>query len=64
MPKQDQKTGAPRQEPGPGRSTSDAAFDALRREIAQRNERAHQGARKLRTAREREQILQRRERDF
>ena len=34
------------QEPGPGRSTAAAAFDALRKEIAQRNE-----------AREREQAL-------
>lgn len=52
------------QEPGPGRSTAAAAFDELRKEIAQRNERAHQAARKLRTVREREQILARRRRDF
>jgi len=30
------------QEPGPGRSTAAAAFDALRKEIAQRNELADQ----------------------
>ncbi len=50
-------------EPGPGRSTSEAAFNDLRKEIAQRNERAHQEARKLRVARERLQVLRRRERD-
>ena len=32
------------QEPGPGRSTAAAAFDELRKEIAQRNEQAHQKA--------------------
>jgi hypothetical protein len=52
------------QEPGPGRSTSAAAFDEVRKEIAQRNEQAHQKARKLRTVREREQILARRRRDI
>jgi hypothetical protein len=57
MPKQTQ-------EPGPGRSTSAAAFDDLRKEIARRNEQAHQKARKVRTAREREQILARRQRDL
>jgi hypothetical protein len=60
MPKQNQK---PVQAPGPGRSTSDQAFNELRMEIAQRNEVAHQEARKLRTAREREQLLRLRERD-
>lgn len=52
------------QEPGPGRSTAAAAFDELRKEIAQRNERAHQKARKLRAERERSQILARRQRDL
>jgi hypothetical protein len=50
-------------EPGPGQSTSEAAFNELRKEIAQRNERAHQAARKLRTARDREQALRRRDDD-
>jgi hypothetical protein len=50
-------------EPGPGRSTSDAAFADLTKEIAQRNERAHQEARKLRTARDRAQAVLRRQRD-
>ena len=63
MQKQTQKPGRARQGPGPGRSTSDQAFDELRREIAQRNEVAHQEARKLQAAREREQLLRRRERD-
>lgn len=48
--------------PGPGRSTSEAAFNEIRKEVARRNEEAHQRARKLRTAREREQILMRRQR--
>jgi uncharacterized protein YpuA (DUF1002 family) len=52
------------QEAGPGRSRAAAAFDELRKEIAQRNEQAHQKARKLRTEREREQILARRQRDL
>jgi hypothetical protein len=52
------------QAPGPGRSTAAAAFDELRKEIAQRNEQAHQKARKLRAEREREQIRARRQRDF
>jgi hypothetical protein len=52
------------QEPGPGRSTSDAAFIALKKEIAQRNEQAQKEARKLRTAREQEQIRRRRQEDL
>jgi hypothetical protein len=43
-------------EPGPGRSTSDAAFNALKKEIADRNARAHEKARKLRAAREQERV--------
>ncbi len=52
------------QEPGPGRSTSDAAFIALKKEIAQRNEQAQKEARKLRTAREQEQVRKRRLEDL
>jgi hypothetical protein len=48
-------------DPGPGRSTAAVAFDDLRREIAQRNERASQKARKLRPERHREQVLARRQ---
>jgi hypothetical protein len=65
MPKQnDQKPGPARQAPGPGRSTSEAAFNDVRKEIAQRNERTHQEARKLRAEREREELRRRRARDF
>jgi pyruvate/2-oxoglutarate dehydrogenase complex dihydrolipoamide acyltransferase (E2) component len=63
MPKQQQKPAPRPQEPGPGRSTSEAAFNALRKEIAQRNERTHQDARKVRAVHEREQIRKRQERD-
>lgn len=48
-------------EPGPGRSTAAVAFDDLRKEIAQRNEVATQKARKLRAARDRKQVLARRQ---
>jgi hypothetical protein len=52
------------QEPGPGRSTSDAAFIALKKEIAQRNEQAQKEARKVRTAREDAQVRRRRQDDL
>src|ERR1700746_999436 len=45
LSKQNQKPGSPRQEPGPGRSTAEQAFNDVRKEIAERNERAHQEAR-------------------
>ena len=51
-------------QPGPGRSTADAAFTALTKDIAQRNEHAHKEARKLRAAREREQVRRRRQDDL
>jgi hypothetical protein len=54
MPKQTE-------EPGRGQSTATMAFDDLRKEIAQRNERASQKARKLRAERDRKQVLARRE---
>jgi hypothetical protein len=38
--------------PGPGRSTSEAAINELKKEIARRNEEAQQAARKKRAARE------------
>jgi hypothetical protein len=50
-------------EPGAGKSSADAAFDELRREIAKRNELAQQKARKIRDARDREQVLARRARE-
>jgi len=40
--KQSQKPDRAREEPGPGRSTSEAALNDLRRQIAQRNEQASQ----------------------
>ncbi len=64
MPKQNQKPDRAREEPGPGKSTSEAAFNDVRREIAQRNEQASQEARKRRAAREQVLLLRRRERDF
>ena len=51
-------------QPGPGRSTADAAFTALTKEIAQRNDQAQKEARKLRSAREQEQIRRRRQQDL
>jgi hypothetical protein len=63
MPRQKEESGPRSQEPGPGRSTSEAAFNDLRKEIAQSNERTHQQARKVRAARERAQVLKRRELD-
>jgi hypothetical protein len=51
------------QEPGPGRSTSEAAFNDIRKEIAERNERVHKEARKLRAVRDREQVLKHRQQD-
>jgi len=64
VPKQNQKPDRPREEPGPGKSTSEAAFNDVRRQIAQRNEQASQEARKRRAAREQDQALRRRERDY
>jgi hypothetical protein len=64
MPKQNRKPDRVREEPGPGKSTSEAAFNDLRKEIAQRNELASQEARKRRAEREQDQLLRRRERDF
>ncbi len=49
--------------PGPGRSTSDAALSAVKKQVALRNEEAHKAARKLRAAREKKQIARRRELD-
>ena len=63
MPKQPKETGPP-PGPGPGRSTSDAAFNTLKKEIAQRNEHLQEEARKVRTAREQEQVRRRRQEDL
>jgi hypothetical protein len=50
--------------PGPGRSTSDAAFTAVKKDIAERNEQTQKEARKLRVVREREQVRRRRAYDL
>jgi hypothetical protein len=50
-------------EPGPGRSTSEAAFRDLTKAIAHQNELAHREARKLRAVRDREHALRRRQQD-
>ena len=49
--------------PGPGRSTAEAALNELKKEIARRNEKAQQAARKSRTARESQQLARRRKSD-
>ena len=49
--------------PGPGRSTLEAAFNAVTREVARRNEEAHKAARKLRAKQERRRIAERRKWD-
>jgi hypothetical protein len=51
-------------QPGRGRSTADAAFTALKKEVAQRNEQTQKEARKLRAAREQEQVRRRRQEDL
>ena len=51
-------------EPGPGRSTSDAAFNEIKKDVAQRNEQAHKEARKLRHEKDRREVLLRRQRDL
>ena len=42
--------------PGPGRSTSEAAVNEVKKEIARRNEEAQKAGRKRRAAREKEQL--------
>jgi hypothetical protein len=49
---------------GPGRSASDTAFVALKKEIAQRYEHAQKEVRKLRAAREQERLRSRRQEDL
>ncbi|MGZ4173958.1 MAG: hypothetical protein ACXVQR_05720 [Solirubrobacteraceae bacterium] len=46
--------------PGHGRSTSEAAVNEIKKQVARRNEDAHKAARKVRTAQEREQAARRR----
>lgn len=49
--------------PGPGRSTADAAFNEIKREVARRNEEAHKAAQKLRAERDKRRIAERRKWD-
>lgn len=49
--------------PGPGRSTAEAAFNAVTREVARRNEEAHKAAQKLRAEQEKRRIEERRKWD-
>jgi len=54
----------PVQQPGPGRSTSKAAFDALTKKIAERNEQAHKAAKKLREKKDSQTLAAKRKRDL
>lgn len=49
--------------PGPGRSTSEAAFNEVKREVARRNEEAHKVAQKLRVEKDKLRLAQRRKWD-
>lgn len=49
--------------PGPGRSTSEAAFNEVKREVARRNEEAHKAAQKLRAEQEKRRLAERRKWD-
>jgi hypothetical protein len=50
--------------PGPGRSTSDAAVGEIKKLVAKRNEEAHKAARALRAIRDREKLAVRRKWDL
>lgn len=52
------------QQPGPGRSTSKAAFDELTRAVAERNDKAHKAARKLREKQDVKVLAEKRKRDL
>jgi hypothetical protein len=49
--------------PGHGRVTSEAALNDVKQEVARRNEEASKAARKVRAAREQQQVEQRRKLD-
>jgi hypothetical protein len=46
--------------PGPGRSTAEAAFNEVKREVARRNEEAHKVAQKQRAERDKKRLAERR----
>jgi hypothetical protein len=50
--------------PGPAKPTGEAAFDAARKHVAERNAATHRAARQLRDVREQEKARERRERDL
>ena len=50
--------------PGPGRSTSKAAFDEVTKRIADRNDQAHKAAKKLRDQKEIKVLAEKRRRDL
>ncbi len=50
--------------PGPGKTTSKAAFEALTKSIAERNEQAHKAARKLREQADLRILAEKRRRDL
>jgi hypothetical protein len=58
MPKQVQEPA------GQGRSPAGSTFEEVRREIARRNELAHEKARKVRAAQERKQLAVKRQQDL
>jgi hypothetical protein len=49
--------------PAPGRSTAEAAFNEVKREVARRNEEAHKAARKVRAEGEKRRLAARRKWD-
>ena len=51
-------------EPGPGRSTSKAAFDELTKGVAERNEQAHRAAKKAREQKDIQTLAEKRRRDL
>lgn len=51
-------------QPGPGKSTSKAAFDELTKGIAERNEQAHKAAKKLREKKDGKVLAEKRRRDL
>ena len=56
--------GEPANQPGPGRFTSEAALNALKKQIAERNDQVQKQARKLRAEREQHEAAKRRARDL
>ena len=50
--------------PAPGQSTADKALSEVKKQVALRNEEAHKAARKLRAARDKEQLARRRQLDL